>query len=212
MIPPETTWVVESEKPKYEDERIAVAEPVSAENPCGDSISVTRVPSVLITRQPPEKVPSAIAVAHTIFTQTGIPAVGRKPTSGDEDEHDDAHRLLRVVRAVRERDHRARRDLAEAKARLRALRLRTRASAGRPSVVATNAARPQMNGASTAGITTFDAIPLQITADEPTPAITDPTTPPTSACDEEDGIPRNQVITFQRIAPIRPAKMIGTVT
>ena len=49
---------------------------VSAENPCGDWISVTRVPSVLITRQPPEKVPSAIAVAQTILTQTGTPADG----------------------------------------------------------------------------------------------------------------------------------------
>src|SRR5262245_5079044 len=74
MIPPETTCVVESEKPKYDDERIAVAELVSAENPCGEAISVTRVPSVRITRQPPEKVPRAIAVAHANFTQNGTPA------------------------------------------------------------------------------------------------------------------------------------------
>src|SRR5262245_23271056 len=74
MIPPETTCVVESENPKYDDERIAVAELVSAEKPCGDSISVTRVPSVLITRQPPEYVPSAIAVAQANFTQVGTPA------------------------------------------------------------------------------------------------------------------------------------------
>src|SRR5262249_26241320 len=74
MTPPETTWVVESENPKYDEERIAVADAVSAEKPCGDWISVTRVPSVLITRQPPEKVPSAIAVAQTTFTQIGTPA------------------------------------------------------------------------------------------------------------------------------------------
>src|SRR5215469_16481909 len=75
-----------------------------------------------------------------------------------------------------------------------------------------NAAGPHTNGASTAGMTTFEAIPSQITALEPAPAITEPTTPPTSACDEEDGIPRNHVATFHVIAPTSPAKMIGTVT
>src|SRR5262249_29448833 len=74
MTPPDTTCVVESEKPKYEDARIVVDDAVSAEKPCGERISVTRVPSVLITRQPPENVPSAIAVAHTILTQVGTPA------------------------------------------------------------------------------------------------------------------------------------------
>src|SRR5215468_7499596 len=71
MIPPETVCVVESEKPKYDDARIVVEDAVSAEKPCGDWISVTRVPSVLITRQPPENVPSAIAVAHTTLTHVG---------------------------------------------------------------------------------------------------------------------------------------------
>src|SRR5262249_58137405 len=74
------------------------------------------------------------------------------------------------------------------------------------------AASPQTNGASTAGISTFETIPFQITALERTPASTAPTTPPTSACDDDDGMPRNQVITFHRIAPTSPAKMIGTVT
>ncbi len=35
-------------------------------------MSVTRVPSVLITRQPPEKVPAAIAAAQVTLTQSGI--------------------------------------------------------------------------------------------------------------------------------------------
>ncbi len=35
--------------------------------------------------------------------------------------------------------------------------------------------------------------------------------PPTRACDDDDGIPRYQVITFHTIAPARPAKMTGTV-
>src|SRR6476659_3576076 len=54
-------------------------------------------------------------------------------------------------------------------------------------------------------------MPLQITPAEPSAANTEPTTPPTSAWDDEDGIPQYQVITFQTIAPTRPAKMIGTV-
>src|SRR5215475_8458778 len=71
MMPPDTTCVVDSEKPKYDEARIVVEDAVSAENPCGDLISVTRVPSVRITRQPPENVPSAIAVAQTTLTQSG---------------------------------------------------------------------------------------------------------------------------------------------
>src|SRR5262245_56285036 len=74
MTPPETTWVVDSENPKYDDARIVVDDAVSAEKPWADSMSVTRVPSVLITRHPPEKVPSAIAVAQTTLTQVGTPA------------------------------------------------------------------------------------------------------------------------------------------
>src|SRR5262245_40414247 len=76
MIPPDTTCVVESENPKYDEARIVVDDAVSAEKPWGDLISVTLVPRVRITRQPPEKVPSAIAVAQTNFTQNGTPASG----------------------------------------------------------------------------------------------------------------------------------------
>src|SRR5439155_15157919 len=36
-----------------------------------------------------------------------------------------------------------------------------------------------------------------------------PTTPPISACEELDGRPKYQVITFQLIAPISPAKTIA---
>ena len=81
-------------------------EAVSAEKPCGDSRSVTRVPSVLITRQPPENVPAAITAAQTIFTQIGTRCVGTEAPAGDQASDDHAHRLLRVVRAVRERDER----------------------------------------------------------------------------------------------------------
>ena len=112
--PPETTWVVESEKPKYDEARIVVELAVSAEKPCGAAMSVTLVPSVRITRQPPENVPSATATAQVTLTQVGHAGAGRELTAGDERQHDHAHRLLGVVRAVGERDQRAREDLAGA--------------------------------------------------------------------------------------------------
>src|SRR5919112_1910877 len=37
------------------------------------------------------------------------------------------------------------------------------------------------------------------------------TTPPISACEEEEGSPKYHVARFQAIAPIRPAKTIGGV-
>ena len=71
-----------------------------------------RVPSVLMIRQPPAYVPSPIASAALTITQSG----GRSKSAlevarGDERERDDPHRLLRVVRPVRERDEAARDEL-----------------------------------------------------------------------------------------------------
>src|SRR5476649_1577214 len=69
-----------------------------------------------------------------------------------------------------------------------------------------------MNGASTAGMTTLATIPVQITAPDPTAASIDPITQPISAWDDDEGMLRYQVTTFQRIAPTSPANTIGTVT
>src|SRR5215831_3523874 len=59
---------------------------------------------------------------------------------------------------------------------------------------------------------TFEARPVQITPFDPIAASTEPTTPPTSACDDDEGMPRYHVVTFHRIAPTSPAKTICTVT
>ena len=54
--------------------------------------------------------------------------------------------------------------------------------------------------------------PSPITAEVPTAAITEPTTPPISACEELEGSPKYQVIRFQAIAPTSPAKMtVGVI-
>src|SRR5215218_9602986 len=47
---------------------------------------------------------------------------------------------------------------------------------------------------------------------EPSAANAAPTTPPISACDDDDGSPKYHVSRFQKIAPIRPAKTIDSVT
>src|SRR5919204_1848823 len=61
-------------------------------------------------------------------------------------------------------------------------------------------------GATTAGISTLPRTPSPSTASAPAAAKAEPTTPPINACDELDGSPKYQVIRFQEIAPIKPAK------
>ena len=68
-----------------------------------------------------------------------------------------------------------------------------------------------MTGASTAGTITFWTTAVPLTAPAPAAASVAPTTPPISACDELDGSPMSHVITFQAIAPSRPAKTTVSV-
>src|ERR1700750_323349 len=64
-----------------------------------------------------------------------------------------------------------------------------------------------------AGIRTLPSRPSAITTWKPSAAPADPTTPPISACEELDGSPKYQVIRFQAIAPISPAKtIVGVIT
>src|SRR3954454_12886668 len=67
-------------------------------------------------------------------------------------------------------------------------------------------------GAITAGISTLPTSPSANTASRPAAATAEPTTPPISACEELDGRPKYQVIRFQEIAPISPAKTTVGVT
>src|SRR5215204_269226 len=67
------------------------------------------------------------------------------------------------------------------------------------------------SGATSAGTTTFSRIPSPITASGPSATKAEPTTPPMSACEDEDGRHQYHVMRFQAIAPIRPAKTIAGV-
>ena len=52
-IEPVATWVVDRGKPRCDEARITAALLVSAAKPCGVWISLTRLPSVWMIRQPP---------------------------------------------------------------------------------------------------------------------------------------------------------------
>ena len=101
MIALEMTWVVETGMPKWAVAMRMVAAVVSAAKPWTGSSSTTRWPIVCMIRQPPTAVPSESAVADTTITQTGTSTVGID-AGREQGQGDDAHRLLRVVRAVGE--------------------------------------------------------------------------------------------------------------
>src|SRR3954451_24170039 len=60
---------------------------------------------------------------------------------------------------------------------------------------------------------TFSTIPAPSTASGPAATKADPTMPPISACEDDEGRPKYQVARFHAIAPISPAKTIdGVIT
>src|SRR3954451_14593058 len=61
-----------------------------------------------------------------------------------------------------------------------------------------------MSGESTIGITTLSTIPIHCT--DSAAASAEPTRPPIRACEDDEGSPKYQVIRFQVIAPISPAR------
>src|SRR3954466_16014591 len=63
-------------------------------------------------------------------------------------------------------------------------------------------------GAISAGRITFSTRPSLMMASGPSATSVAPTTPPISACDDDDGRPNHQVARFQAMAPIRPPNTI----
>ena len=58
---------------------------------------------------------------------------------------------------------------------------------------------------------TLSTSPEPYTASGPSATNAEPTTPPISACEEDDGSPKYQVARFHAIAPTRPANTIAGV-
>ena len=116
MTEPAATWVVESAKPRWLDARIVAVVDASAAKPWVGSISVMSAAHRL------DDAPAARVGAERDRDRAGgdHPELGRGAdrlqAGRDEREGDDAHRLLRVVRAVGERDQRGGEDLADLEA------------------------------------------------------------------------------------------------
>ena len=87
-----------------------------AAKPWVGSILMIRLPIVLMIRQPPAEVPSAIAPAALTTTTVGhVEVLGADVAVGDQRQRDDAHRLLGVVGAVGEREQADGRELRRSK-------------------------------------------------------------------------------------------------
>src|SRR5215813_14469098 len=69
-----------------------------------------------------------------------------------------------------------------------------------------------MIGDRAAGMITLETSPFHWTAEPPAAASVEPITPPMSACEELDGMPRSQVSRFQMMPPARPAATTVKVT
>ena len=71
MIAPEMECVVDTGTPQLEAVRITVEAAASAANPCSGLSLIILWPRVLMMRQPPDAVPSAMAPAQESFTHSG---------------------------------------------------------------------------------------------------------------------------------------------
>ena len=69
---PVIVWVVETGMPNHVARNSAIAPEVCAQNPPEGLIRVIPMPIVLTMRQPPNKVPSAMAIWQDNTTQNGI--------------------------------------------------------------------------------------------------------------------------------------------
>src|SRR6266849_10249675 len=202
---PVMVWVVETGTPSQVAMNSVAAPPVSAQNPCIGVSLVMRNPMVRTIRQPPIKVPSAIAAWHDSTTQNGtensaprcpceynstamMPMVFWASLPPWPSEYNDADTNCRIRKARSTANGVERTDAHETIA------------------TSTIASKNPTNGDSTIATNVFDS-PLQTATEIPPLAIPAPTSPPIRACELEDGIPNPQVIRFQTMAPIKAAKI-----
>ena len=141
---------------------------VCAAKPCGGSIFAMRWPERLDDPPAADVGPAAIASAAESDHPGGrAPEVGLEVPLSDEREGDDPHRLLRVVRAVGERDEPARDELEPPKDVVRP----SPASAARSSHViariSRNATATRRTGRSGTGISTLSLSPSHWTTSKP---------------------------------------------
>src|ERR1700712_4809503 len=197
---PVMVWVVETGTPSQVAMNSVAAPPVSAQNPCIGVSLVIRRPMVRTIRQPPIKVPIAIAVWHDSTTQNGIekcsprcpceysstammPMVFCASLPPCPSEYSDAETNCRV------RNARSTANGVE------------RTDSHCTIATSTSASRNPTTGDSTIASSAFDN-PPHTAAESPAFAIPAPTNPPISACELLDGIPSAHVMRFHTMAPI----------
>src|SRR5882724_10382240 len=167
------------------------APPVSAQNPCIGVSLVIRNPMVRTIRQPPIRVPSAIAAWHDSTTQNGtensaprcpceysstamMPMVFCASLPPWPSEYSEADTNCRIRKARSTANGVERTDNQDTIA------------------TSTSASRNPTSGDSTIASSVL-VRPLQTAADIPALAMPAPTSPPISACELDEGMPSAQV-------------------
>src|ERR1700694_2903269 len=196
---PVMVCVVETGTPSQVAMNSVAAPPVSAQNPCIGVSLVIRNPMVRTIRQPPIRVPNAIAAWHASTTQNGTEnSAPRCPC-----EYSSTAMMPMVFWASLPPWPSEYSD-AETNCRMRKARSTAngveRTEAQDTIATSTSASRNPTSGDSTMANNVFDK-PLQTAADSPALAMPAPTNPPIKACELLDGIPSPQVIRFQTMAP-----------
>ncbi len=163
-------------------------------------------PMVWTMRQPPNRVPrrhGGLAGQH--HPRAGTWKLALQVAVGVEQDGDDPHGLLGVVAAVAEGVERGGDELQAAEGAVGGAGVRRTNSHDTISTSSSASRKPiagDMKMAAPVLIT-----PPQTTADRPALAMPAPISPPTRACELEDGMPAIQVTTFQTMAPIRAPKI-----
>src|SRR6267142_6275294 len=202
---PVMVWVVETGTPSQVAMNRVAATPVSAQNPCiGVSLVILR-PMVRTIRQPPIRVPSAIAAWHDNTTQNGTSKWSpRYPCEKSSTA------MMPMVFCASLPPWPSEYSDAETNCRIRKARSTAkgveRTDAHETIATSTTASKNPTNGDTTIASNVFDS-PLQTAAEIPALAIPAPTSPPIKACELEDGIPNPHVIRFQAMAPINAANI-----
>src|ERR1700736_659418 len=202
---PVMVWVVDTGTPSHVAMNSVAAPPVSAQKPCIGVSLVIRKPMVRTIRQPPIKVPHAIAAWHASTTQNGTEnSVPSMPCEYKSTA------MMPMVFCASLPPWPSEYSEAETNCNMRKARSTAngveRTDAQDTIATSTSARMNPTTGDSTIASSVLDS-PLHTAADRPAFASPPPSNPPIRACELLEGMPKAQVMTFQTMAPIRAAKI-----
>ena len=210
MMAEEMTWVVETGAPRAVATKMTAAPEVSAANPCTGWRHRTFRPTVLMIRQPPAAVPSAMAAAHAATTQNGM---GKDPPTGTTNPPATRAMVMRPMvfwaslppwESAMEEAERTWKILNQRFSLPGAVLRKIQKVA---TMVRWPTTKPMMGERRRARPMSFR--PAQWKSPNPCLAATAPTMPPMRAWDEEEGSPFHQVRRFQMMAPMSAAMTVS---